>query len=231
MIRLTRKQSREVDRIATEEYGIPSIVLMENAARSIVEAIVDLLPKTFGEIGIVCGPGNNGGDGLALARHLRIRGFNPTVILTTPPEAFKGDAAINLKIAQKMLSFCEYVDPADNLTTITALRECELRIDAIFGTGLCRPLGGELDPYIETCNGVDSAFDRPVIAIDLPTGLDCDSGLPLGRQCIRAIRTVTMGTEKIGFANPAAREFTGEIVVADVGVPKEILQRAAAVPA
>lgn len=226
-LRLTRRQSREVDRIAIEEYGIAGIVLMENAARSVVDAIADLLHDLNGDIAVVCGPGDNGGDGLAIARHLRNRGHGVIIVLAAPPERFRGDAATQLLIISHTEIPCVYVDPSESSAGVDSVRAAALVIDAMFGTGLSRPPADDVAGLIDACDG----SRRPVIAVDLPSGMDCNTGLPLGRHCVRATRTVTMATHKSGFANPAAREWTGAVIVGDIGVPREIIDRAAASPA
>ncbi len=223
MLRLTRAQVREIDRRAIEEYHIPGIVLMENAARSFVDAVTHLLPKQD-EIGILCGSGNNGGDGLAIARHLWNRGFSASVVLAVPPEKLSGDALTNWSIVRSMNRYAEY---HDDLTGVFVLRESCLIIDALFGTGLSRPIGEEFGGYIEACNWIGSPFECPVISVDIPSGLDCDSGRPLGERSVRADYTVTFVAEKAGFANPVAREFTGQVIVADIGCPRELIEAVA----
>src|SRR5438874_2615668 len=135
MIRLTRAQVREIDRLASERYLIPGIVLMENAARSATDAACDMLDgECLGPVLILCGGGNNGGDGLAVARHLHNRGADVSIALTTRPEDYKGDALINFNIAREMqLKIAPVV--IDEIPKSSAL----LIIDAIFGTGLNRP--------------------------------------------------------------------------------------------
>jgi len=212
MIRLTRAQVREVDRRAINDYGIPGIVLMENAARGVAEDAARFLEGIDNPtVVIACGGGNNGGDGLAVARHLHNAGVKVTIIpsWTTDPT---GDAAINLDIATAMKL------PMAHAHDIR-LNEFSLVIDALFGTGLKRPIAGDDALLVHLIN----ATRAPVSAIDLPSGLDCDTGEPLGDACVRARRTVTFVVEKAGFANPRSREFTGEIVVADIGAPPEIV--------
>ncbi|HRK30650.1 MAG TPA: NAD(P)H-hydrate epimerase [Tepidisphaeraceae bacterium] len=212
MIRLTRAQIREVDRRAINDYGIPGIVLMENAARSCSELAIRMLadaPKP--EVAIICGGGNNGGDGLAIARQLHIAGIAVTIIPTWTAEP-TGDAAINLDIVQAMK--LPMVHAHD-----TRLDRFALIIDCLFGTGLKRPIGGDEALVVQMIN----AAAVPVLACDLPSGLDCDTGEPLGQWCVRATQTVTFVAEKTGFANPRSRAFTGPVVVAGIGAPMEIV--------
>jgi len=220
MLRLTREQVREIDRRAIEEFHIPGIVLMENAARSFVEAVEDQLPED--EIAILCGGGNNGGDGLAIARHLHNRGHQVSVVLATPPEQLKGDALANWNILSRMKLYAKHSNNG-----VFVLRESSLIIDALFGTGLSRPIGPEYTDYIAACNWEGSPFECPVIAVDIPSGLDCNTGEALGDLCVRADRTVTFVAEKAGFANPASKQFTGEITVGCIGCPRELIEEVA----
>ena len=215
MLRLTRAQVREVDRRAIEDLHIPGIVLMENAACSASDAARDMLSgDCIGQVLILCGGGNNGGDGLAIARHLHNRGCRVQILLAVEPARYKGDALINWEIARVMKLKVIYATP-DVMDPDAAML-----IDAIFGTGLSKPIEGAARDVIDAIN----KSGRPVLAIDLPSGLDCDTGEPLGAACVRATRTVTFVAEKVGFANPAARAYTGEVIVADIGCPSQVIE-------
>ena len=217
--RLTREQVREIDRRATAEYGIPSIVLMENAARSAADVAMtmlgDLVPERAGSgrAEIYCGAGNNGGDGFAIARHLHNRGVVVTLLQCWDREP-TGDAAVNLQIVRAMKL---PISPIE-----TARGHVDLRIDAIFGTGLTRPIQPPLADLIERLN----TQPTPILAIDVPSGLDCDTGQPLG-PCIRAKRTVTFVMSKKGFDHPKAKDHTGFISIGDIGVPPELIKSVA----
>lgn len=216
MLRLTRAQVREIDRLSIEQYHIPGIVLMENAARAAADVATDMLGSASGrQILILCGGGNNGGDGLAVARHLHNRGAQISIALTIDPAKFKGDALINWQIDSAMALPHRAADPDE-----IARSKADLLIDAIFGTGLSTP---PRDPFPALVAAVDRAA-RPVLAIDLPSGLDCDTGQPLG-AAIRATRTITFVAEKTGFAAPAARPYLGTITVADIGCPIELIPK------
>jgi NAD(P)H-hydrate epimerase len=219
--RLTRAQVREIDRRATAEYGIPSIVLMENAARSAADVAMQMLDGIVPEreaasVDILCGGGNNGGDGLAVARQLHNRGIHVQIIAAWTRD-LTGDAAINWQIIQAMKLPTVPVEDAD--IDIDA-GQTDLIIDALFGTGLTRPIGGTLATLIEK---VLNPSTIPILAIDVPSGLDCDTGEPLG-PCIRAMRTVTFVASKKGFDNPKARDYTGFISIGDIGVPPELVK-------
>jgi NAD(P)H-hydrate epimerase len=213
--RLTRRQVREVDRRAIEEYHVPGIVLMENAARGAADVAWEMLDRRPGSVTIVCGGGNNGGDGLAVARHLHNRGADVHILLAIDPDKYSGDALINWQIVQAMGLEVESARAAGELLSPYA---CSLIIDALFGTGLSQPPRPDAKSVIEQMNRADV----PVLAIDLPSGLDCDSGEPL-ELAVRATRTVTFVAEKAGFANVDSREYTGKVTVADIGCPKELI--------
>ena len=215
MIRLTRSQVRVIDRRCIEEYQIPGIVLMENAARAAADVAMEMLAAASGNVLFLCGGGNNGGDGLAVARHLHNRGVDLSIALTVDAARYTGDALINWRIVQAMKLPAKPLDIAE-----LAHARPALIVDAVFGTGLMqmpRP------PFAEIGAAV-AATQSPVLAIDIPSGLDCDSGVPLG-ACIKADRTITFVAEKIGFGNPAAAEYLGRVTVGDIGCPRELSQK------
>jgi hydroxyethylthiazole kinase-like uncharacterized protein yjeF len=217
MTRLTRAQVREIDRRSVEEYGIPTLVLMENAARAVADACCEMLDNNcVGEVLIVCGAGNNAGDGLAAARHIHNRGADVTIALLNDPGSFQGDAAVNWAIVQKM-----------GLTTVAATPEifddpAQLVIDAVFGTGLNRP---PVEPFPSLVQALKKS-KLPVLAVDLPSGLDCDTGRPPG-ACVEAARTVTFVAGKVGFGRIEAGRYLGRVTVADIGCPRELIEAVA----
>jgi NAD(P)H-hydrate epimerase len=215
-MRLTRDQVRSVDRIAIEKYGLPGIVLMENASREVAVRANDMLAGPGRSVLIVCGGGNNGGDGYAAARHLSNLGQRVALLPVKSVDQLRGDALVNARAALAM-------GIARMPARVQTLQlDVDLIVDAVFGTGLTTAPTGFAAEVIDAMN----AHGAPILAVDLPSGLDCDAGQPIGRSCVRAALTVTMVAEKIGFANPSSRDYTGEIVVADIGCPKSAIEEA-----
>jgi NAD(P)H-hydrate epimerase len=214
-IRLTRAQVREVDRRATEEFGLPGVVLMENAAINASAVALEMVDYESAGVIIVCGGGNNGGDGLAIARHLDNFGTDVRVVLTVDPAKHGGDAAINWRVVERM-----GINVVPWTSGIMKEGEPELIIDAVFGTGLSQ---APREPFAAVAREMNIS-GVPILAIDVPSGLDCDTGEPLGPVCVKATQTVTFVAEKVGFANVTAREFTGTVVVAGIGCPAEIVE-------
>ena len=215
MLRLSRQQVREVDRLAIEQYHIPGVVLMENAARGATAVARAMLRKfNLDAVLILAGGGNNGGDGLAVARHLHNAGRSVRIALCTDPAKYAGEALTNWRIIQAM-GLATFPASFESLANVTGA----LVVDAVFGTGLTQP---PREPFPEIVAAVERSA-LPVLAIDLPSGLDCDSGEPLGGACIQATRTVTFVAQKRGFANPGSRRYTGRIAVVGIGCPAEII--------
>lgn len=216
---LTRDEVRSVDRIAVEEYGIPSLVLMENAGRGAAEWLAPRV-EAGGRVVILAGPGNNGGDGGVVARHLDLRGIDVAIRWIAEPSRLSADAAAQWRILERA-GFDQAAWPtggmADALRALLA--GASWVVDGLLGTGLTREVSGPLRAVIEAIN----ASGRPVLALDVPSGLDVDTGEPLG-LAVRAAATVTFVAEKVGFGRPGAAAYTGEVVVASIGVPGSLLR-------
>ena len=212
MIRLTRSQSRAIDRISIDEFGMPEILLMENAAINATNMIRRRFGNLRNSFDVWCGGGNNGGDGLAIARHLHNAGSSVRVRLAS--DEFSALASIQLNIIRKMK--IEIVEPFDRESEAGAVQ-----IDALLGTGATREVTGKIADAIACINGAA----LPVVAIDLPSGLDCDLGEPLG-SAVRANVTITFVAPKVGFTNPNAARYLGEVMIAEIGCPKEAIERA-----
>lgn len=211
---LTRAQVREVDRRAIEEFGIPGIVLMENAGHGAAEIIRARLPAG-GRVAIVCGRGNNGGDGFVIARHLALSGFGVHVFVACDPSILTGDAATNYAIVQRMgIAITRTDSPETIAAALTTMRSADVVVDALLGTGFAGEVRPPLDDIIAAINTVG----RRVIAIDVPSGLDCDTGRPCNAT-VRAAETITFVAPKTGFDAPGAAAYTGEVYVVGIGAP------------
>ena len=214
---LRRDQVRDIDRRTIEELGLPGVVLMENAGRSVALWLRELGVK--GPVVVCCGRGNNGGDGIVVARHLDAWGIAVHLIFVTDPSELRGDAAINFAVADRASIPWSGPDPELNSEeTAALLQEAEWVIDALLGTGARGALRGTMPRAIENLNRSPARK----LAIDLPSGLDCDSGEPLG-PTVCADYTATFVALKAGFTNPASRQYTGEVRVFDIGVPRVVL--------
>ncbi len=215
---------RKLDDLATTQYAIPSIVLMENASIGLCHHAIEMLkhartPNVFNNILIATGPGNNAGDGFALARHLSNLGFAPVVVMTVDPKTIIGDAKINLDIITKMsITMIDAQDYLAGEPTIPGLI-----VDALFGTGLTRPITGIAATLINHINASKDA-GALVLAVDVPSGLDAQTGEPVGEAVIIADRTVTFAALKDGYRSIEAQPNLGEVFVAPIGVPTELLE-------
>ncbi len=218
MDRLTRQQAREIDRRATEELGIPSIVLMENAGRGVVDVLLSR-DTTCRSALILCGKGNNGGDGFVIARHLVIRGISAKVAMLAPPSELVGDALTNYQILAK--SHLPVVDLSQAGDLVNALNsdafDADWLIDAMLGTGA---QGDPREPY-QTAIEWMNCQDLRRLAVDVPSGLECDTGQP-SKTTVRADVTCTFVAPKVGFGNPAAHDFLGEVQVLGIGIPPQV---------
>ncbi|MHC4556410.1 MAG: NAD(P)H-hydrate epimerase [Planctomycetota bacterium] len=214
---MTRNQVRVFDSWAINTLGIPGMVLMENAGRSCAELIKDKLKDvTRPKVCIFCGTGNNGGDGYVIARHLLNDSYEVVVVICGDHQKIRGDAKTNLDILERMGQSIEQLRPAednipDRLENFAA--GADMVVDSLFGTGLSGQLSDEYKQLIEGIN----AQNCPILAVDIPSGLDCDAGEPLG-AVIRASYTVTFVAVKKGFTSATAARYTGEVFVASIGI-------------
>jgi NAD(P)H-hydrate epimerase len=216
---MSREQVRAFDAWAINIAGVPGAVLMENAGRAVAGLVQEMLVGIgHHRVVIFCGTGNNGGDGYVVARHLSNNGFAVRVVICGDPAKVKGDARVNLNIIRQMKLEIEKMAPDDGgqlAGRVSAVStDADVLVDALFGTGLA----GQLSPqFIELIESINRQH-RAVVAVDIPSGLDCDTGEPLG-AAIRATATVTFVAVKKGFtANPSACRYTGEIYVAPIGI-------------
>ena len=217
---LSREEVRGIDARALGDFQVPTILLMENAGRGAAAWLLGRSGGRRGRVVLACGPGNNGGDGGVVARHLDAWGFEVRVIWFADPARLRGDAAVQRDILDRSEIPIEVVDDSTPLDRIDALWSgADWLVDALLGTGLTRPVDGLLGRAIGSMN----RSGRPILALDLPSGLDADTGEPLG-VAIRAAATATFVAPKLGFAREGAAAYTGEVVVIDIGAPRALLR-------
>ena len=217
---LNTTQIREADRLTIEEIGVPSMVLMENAGRQTVIALEgrfsDLDER---RVAILCGRGNNGGDGFVVARTLKQRGVEATVFVIGTISDIEGDARRNLEILGRIgMPVVEIADEQSWELHYSEISGFDIIVDAILGTGVKLPLVGLLQTLAADINGLAI----PVVSVDLPTGLSADSHDVTG-EAIEATLTVTMGAPKLPLVLPPAEIYGGDVVVADIGIPSEVI--------
>ncbi|MCL1976176.1 MAG: NAD(P)H-hydrate dehydratase, partial [Firmicutes bacterium] len=216
---VTAEEMRQADKMAIEGYGIPGMLLMENAGIAVVRQAEEMLIGVSGKrIAVFCGGGNNGGDGLVAARHLYNRGCDVSLYFVTDPDIFRGDALSNWQILKNMGITGYWLTEGNRLNVARmALANSDLVIDAIFGTGLNDNVTGVPLAVINVLN----ESNRPIIACDIPSGLSAETGLPLG-AAVKAKVTVTFGFCKQGLALPVSTPYVGRLVVADISLPAQI---------
>jgi NAD(P)H-hydrate epimerase len=219
---LTRQQVRRVDELAVTDLKFPSIILMENAGRNAAEWIQHAFPNNHGHVHIFCGTGNNGGDGFVIARRLRNAGRRVRIYLVGDIERMSPDTSTNHDIAQAMgmpiAPLSDEVAIADAGQSIAAN---DLVVDALLGTGFA---GEVREPLAAVIRQINMAASRDVVAVDVPSGVDCDTGAVNG-VAVKAAATVTFVAAKRGFQANAARDLIGHLVVVDIGTPPSLLRR------
>lgn len=226
---LSRDEVRELDRRAIEEFGMPGIVLMENAGRGAAELLMRLNPEEK-PVTILCGPGNNGGDGFVMARHLENHNYPVHIWLAIRGETaidveanLSPDCRTNYLIAKRAGIAIELVRGSvpewqrEMIRSDLALHSNWI-VDSVFGTGLRGAIGHPFDEMIAAAN----LSRKPILAIDIPSGLDCDKGIPLGIT-IQATHTATFVALKKGFLQPSAKAVLGDVHVIDIGAPRKLV--------
>ncbi|MCS7168102.1 MAG: NAD(P)H-hydrate epimerase [Gemmatales bacterium] len=248
MLALTREQVQAFDRWALERLGVPGTVLMENAGRGCAEVLLHVMAQASGvpvsrglsrisvvdspdtdaapatvapgskspRVVVCCGRGNNGGDGYVLARHLSLAQVPVQVIAFADPDQLTGDARWAAEVYRRLGGTLHnfWHTPLDETRLCQLLTDADWVVDALFGTGLKGAVRPPFDRVVEILN----ASHKPILAVDIPSGLDCDTGQPLG-VAIRARCTATMAAWKRGFLTESARLFTGDVYVVSLGVP------------
>jgi len=218
---LTRAEVREVDRRAIEEFDVPGIVLMENAGRGCVEVLQSL--GCNGPVAIVCGKGNNAGDGFVIARHLDIRRIPVKLLLIGAPDELRGDAATNYAVAARsQLPMIDLSNRFEAARFADELKGVEWIVDALLGTGSTGAPRPPMDEAIRLMN----AASAKRMAVDLPSGLDCDAG-EQAEPTFRADHSCTFVVAKVGFQNSAAGPFLGQVHVVDIGAPRVLIENIA----
>lgn len=225
---LTREQIREVDRLAIEEYGIPGTLLMENAGRGASELLLSMEPQ---RVAVFCGPGNNGGDGYVVARHLALAGVDTVVLEFAAPERSRGDAEQMRLIVRRLCEretrhlashACWSSDVEASLAS--QLDDCDVCVDALLGTGFAGEVREPIASAIRLLNETRARGAR-TMALDLPSGLDANTGEP-AEPTVIADLTATFAARKVGFEKTPAKTVLGRVEVVSIGVPVELLERA-----
>jgi len=218
---LTTAQMRDADRRTIDEVGIPSAVLMENAGREVVAAMKRHL-RALGDqrVAVVCGKGQNGGDGFVVARVLAAGGVATQVYLLVPASEVEGDARVNLSALEAVgVPVVDVAEPGAWAVQLAEITASDVVVDALFGTGLTRPLEGRWRTVVEDLN----ASGVPIVSIDLPSGISADTTSLIGAT-IEATLTVTLGAPKLPLlVSPGATQ-AGEVVVADIGIPEVVVR-------
>jgi len=205
---LSTAQMREADRRCIEEIGIPGVVLMNNAGLAVFQEV------KRGSVGIVCGKGNNGGDGYVVARLALLAGLDPCVYILASPQDIKGDAAVFLHAYEKLGGQLAYIENEESAhAAIAELAQCATLVDAMLGTGVQGEMRSLYKTFITNWPKVYT------VAVDLPSGMNADTGEPCG-VCIRADVTVTLQYAKRGMVEKAAQEYLGRLIIADIGIPE-----------
>jgi len=218
---VTAEVMRELDRRTIEELGVPGAVLMENAGRGAAEALLKRFHDwSRGPAAIVCGAGNNGGDGFVVARALHERGIAVSVLALAPPERYQGDAGIFYRVAERLGIPCRFATGGGgDGELLDGLRGACCIVDGIFGTGLSRDVQGRYARAIEAM----ARAGRPVLALDIPSGIHADTGRVLG-TAVRATWTATFGLPKRGLYLSPGAEHAGELSCVSIGIPAAFVE-------
>jgi len=218
---VTAKQIQNLDNIAINKYEIDSLFLMENAGKAVADEVASILiNKKTKKVAIVCGKGNNGGDGFVAARYLLNQGFEVKNFLLGKVKEITSDAYANLEM---LLNLGQKIYEIPNIKSFNRykknIRDCQIVIDAIFGVGL----KGKLREPAKTVINFLNRSKRQVVSVDVPSGLDATTGFVLG-TCVKADRTVTFTLAKKGFFINQGPKFIGKLKIADIGVPKNLVR-------
>lgn len=226
---MTRDELRSVDQRAIDKFGMSGLVLMENAGRNVASIIVSQFSDSNRSVCIVCGKGNNAGDGFVVARHLEVSGFTPHVFLLEDPDTLSYDAKVNYDVVLKSGLNVSLVNREGSFAKLSdSLSDSDVVVDALVGTGLKGAPRGWIARGIRCINQsrVDNV-DQRTVSIDIPSGMDCDKGTLRedadGPNCVRADLTITLVSTKVGFNESDANAYCGKVVVAPIGAPAKLL--------
>ncbi|MGM0441960.1 MAG: NAD(P)H-hydrate epimerase [Elusimicrobiota bacterium] len=220
MKHISTEQMKKLDKKTIKEFGIPSVVLMENAGREVANVAVDMFSGDKSKkIVCICGKGNNGGDGFVTVRHLLNKGFKTDIFIIERASDLKGDAKINFNILKNM-KVDKRIILEENINLFKQrLKEYDLIVDAIFGIGL---KGHVREPYRSIIKLLNES-GKKILSVDVPSGLDATTGEVMG-ECIKAEKTVTFGLPKTGFKKNEGISYTGDVITADISIPGELLE-------
>ncbi len=211
---------REIDRRTIDDLGISSLVLMQSAGLGLVD---EFERRSEGErlrVTVICGPGNNGGDGMVAARHLADRGHEVVTFLAVPRSAFSGDPKVQLRTLTRLEMDVTVLSSLSSYErAFRRAGDSDVTIDSLFGTGLGKIVEGQWAQCVRIINSCPGL----VISADVPSGLDARTGHPLG-ECVTADVTVTFGLPKTGLVLFPGAQFAGEVVVADIGIPRSVIE-------
>jgi len=219
MIFLTREASRAIDEVAIREYHLTGLVLMENAGRGTAEWLLEL--GVTSPVVICCGKGNNGGDGFVIARHLELHGLTVEVVVCCDPAGLTGDARVNYEVLVAG-AIPRWILGQDGTVADLAVRlnRAGWIVDALLGTGA---QGGPREPLAGVIRAINAA-ERPVLAVDLPSGMDANTGDAPG-ECVVADHTATFVAPKQGFCHHGSNRRTGTVRVVEIGIPRQLRER------
>jgi hydroxyethylthiazole kinase-like uncharacterized protein yjeF len=210
---LTAAQAKALDKMALERFGIPVLVLMENAGRSISDEAIKILRNKRDKVAIFCGKGNNGGDGFCAARHLLTAGIKSDVYLVGKIKDVENEARINLSILLKLKQKIIEIKPKDCSLLKNRVKESSLIIDALLGVGV----RGQIRPVYQKVIDIINSSGIYVLSVDIPSGLDATTGKVMGR-CIKADKTVTFVCKKRGMVYGEGEKYCGKVLIRTIGV-------------
>lgn len=221
---VTASEMRKLDEFVIHSIGIPAEVLMERAGFGVAEKILNYFPsERYKKVLVICGPGNNGGDGMVSARYLWDKNYEVRVVLLSEKEKYKGEALINLKILEKLGLILEEVKEVSQFKNLLLSFFPDIIVDAIFGTGLKRGIEGFYKEIVDEINTYKEKKEVKVVAVDIPSGICADTGQILG-TAVKADLTVTFELPKVGHFFYPGKEYSGILEIVPIGFPEKIIE-------